>query len=321
MNKFLATIALSALALTSCIKNDDTYQELLPVQPGITIYQHTWNQQTLSMQAANAGLRLGVLLAEAHKQYPEQNLADVDLLELKVDKRIVKNELFNQRTTVVRQENGNYLITFDENSQIPGGFALKGAVLVETNGAELLSETSPGTPWTVEMRELKLIAYDSQYSKTQTFSLNGGTTRLFSNADGSYQIMIEAINANLEIESTEEAPIYSSWSGDFTLTPKDASLAYSLCANETFDFEGSAQGPTIYSTDVASSVGMKYEVIEGLYKGLALVSGTEKCSFTSAFEYNTVQFPSPEVRYVWSWNGSSSRTFKIYYNNYVYPKD
>ena len=44
MNKLIATIALAALAFTSCIKENDTWKEMLPVQPGMYIYQLATDQ-------------------------------------------------------------------------------------------------------------------------------------------------------------------------------------------------------------------------------------------------------------------------------------
>ena len=58
MNKLIATIALAALAFTSCIKENDTWKEMLPVQPGMYIYQLATDQDKLAMRPANAALRL-----------------------------------------------------------------------------------------------------------------------------------------------------------------------------------------------------------------------------------------------------------------------
>ena len=57
MNKLIATIALAALAFTSCIKENDTWKEMLPVQPGMYIYQLATDQDKLAMRPANAALR------------------------------------------------------------------------------------------------------------------------------------------------------------------------------------------------------------------------------------------------------------------------
>ena len=58
MNKLFATIALAALAFTSCIKENNTWKEMRPVQPGMYIYEMTTNQDKLAMRPANAALRL-----------------------------------------------------------------------------------------------------------------------------------------------------------------------------------------------------------------------------------------------------------------------
>ena len=81
MNKLFATIVLAAFALSGCIKEDDSYKELLPLQPGMNIYNMTMTQNAVAMQPANAGIRLALLLAEAAKQYLDTELKDVDLTE------------------------------------------------------------------------------------------------------------------------------------------------------------------------------------------------------------------------------------------------
>ena len=55
MNKLFATIVLAAFALSGCIKEDDSYKELLPLQPGMNIYNMTMTQNVVAMQPANAG--------------------------------------------------------------------------------------------------------------------------------------------------------------------------------------------------------------------------------------------------------------------------
>lgn len=50
---------------SGCMKEDDTYKKLKPVQPGLNIYTGAMNQNIVSMQQANFGLRLAMLVAEA----------------------------------------------------------------------------------------------------------------------------------------------------------------------------------------------------------------------------------------------------------------
>ena len=65
MNKFLAITALSALAFTGCMDDDNgDWKERQQVWPGISIYNSTMQQQNISMQMAGAGLRLASLLAD-----------------------------------------------------------------------------------------------------------------------------------------------------------------------------------------------------------------------------------------------------------------
>lgn len=318
MNKLFATIALAALAFTSCIKENDSYKDLLPVQPGISIYQLTMNQNTLAMQPANAGMRLAILLAEADKQ--GLDLAEADLKNVKVESTLVQEALFGSGTKITRQADGNYLITYNEDSRLPGGIYMSGSILVKTNGSVVLIEAITNA-WTVEMQDLKLYATD-QNGYRQTYLLEDGQTSLRPNGDGSYSIDVVGFRAQMKLVNSEVTAPYSSWSGNFTLTADDSSLAYSLCAGKNFKVFGSASGPTIYSTTLADGVGMGYELKNGIYRGLVIVSGTQECRFTSYFDYDTIKYPASSVRYEWTFNeAANTYSYKIYYNNYVYPKD
>ena len=130
MNKIFATIVLAAFALSSCIKEDDSYKELLPLRPGMNIYSMTMTQNAVAMQPANAGIRLAMLLAEAAKQYPETELKDVDLTKLKIEgnSNSVMTLLFTAGTKIERQANGDYKITYNGDYQQYDGFFLKGSI-------------------------------------------------------------------------------------------------------------------------------------------------------------------------------------------------
>lgn len=320
MNKLFATIALAALAFTSCIKEDDSWKDLLPVQPGMTIYQSTMAQNTLAMQPANAAMRLAILLAEADKQ--GLDLAEADLKNVKVENSQVQVALFGSLTKIERQADGNYLITYNEDSVLPGGHYMSGSMLVKTNGAPLLSEASSNA-WKVEMQNLKLYGSD-QNGYRVTYLLLNGETSLYANGDGSYSIEVMGFRAQMQLSNSQETPPYSNWSGNFNLTAEDSSLAYSLCAGKNFKVYGNASGPTFYASvhSGGDGVGMGYELENGIFRGLTIVSGTQECRFTSYFDYDTSQFPASSVRFVWTFNeAANTYSYKIYYNNYVYPKD
>ena len=72
MRKFylISLAAAAALSLTGCLKSEgnDLFKKLEPVRPGIAIYNAAHPQNVLSMQSADAALRLAMLLAEAEKQ-------------------------------------------------------------------------------------------------------------------------------------------------------------------------------------------------------------------------------------------------------------
>ena len=320
MNRIFATLTLAALALSSCIKENDSYKDLLPVQPGQYIYSYVTTQDRVAMQAANAGMRVAVLAAEVAKQRgnAEEEAEEVTVANVKYNNRSVLSLLFNSGTKIEEVEQG-YKLTFNKSYQMPDGFYLEGSLLVETGGKPELAD---GAVWSVVMQsDFKL--YSSSYSGETQINMNGGSTRIADNGDGSYTIQISNIAAAIE-GSSSGASDWSSPSG-FTVRPADdeVTLAYSSCVGKAFEVNGSASGYSIYSNMYGSSpLQMSYRVSDGLYIGPQIVSGTQECEFSSPFDYDTSAYPAPDVRYVYSFDEASRRySFRIYYNGYVYPKD
>ena len=320
MNRIFATLTLAALALSSCIKENDSYKDLLPVQPGQYIYSYVTTQDRVAMQAANAGMRVAVLAAEVAKQRgnAEEGAEEVTVANVKYNNRSVLSLLFNSGTKIEEVEQG-YKLTFNKSDQMPDGFYLEGSLLIETGGKPELAD---GAVWSVVMQsDFKL--YSSSYSGETQINMNGGSTRIADNGDGSYTIQISNIAAAIE-GSNSGASDWSSMTG-FTVRPSDdeVTLAYSSCVGKAFEVNGSASGYSIYSNMYGSSpLQMSYSVTDGLYIGTQIVSGTQECEFSSPFDYDTSAYPAPDVRYVYSFDEASRRySFRIYYNGYVYPKD
>lgn len=317
MNKLIATIALAALAFTSCIKENDTWKEMLPVQPGMYIYQLATDQDKLAMRPANAALRLAMLLAEADKQGEDVLSADLKEIVVKKGDASIKvwETLFGAHTKLERQGE-DYLITYSDEAQLPDGFFMAGSVLVKTNGAKVLNQSSYSAPWTVEMQDLKVFAYTNTGLRS-AFNFDGGETSLY--FDGADSYIIGASSFRIHLDNVDAS---SNWTGRYTLRAEDSSLAYSLCSGKDFKVEGGASGPTLYSSDMTQAVGMGYELINGVYRGMQIISGTQECRFLSPLEYDTTQFPASSVTYEWSYDSSTNTVFqKIRYNGYVYPKD
>lgn len=320
MNRIFATLTLAALALSSCIKENDSYKDLLPVQPGQYIYSYVTTQDRVAMQAANAGMRVAVLAAEVAKQRgnAEEGAEEVTVANVKYNNRSVLSLLFNSGTKIEEVEQG-YKLTFNKSYQMPDGFYLEGSLLVETGGNPELAD---GAVWNVVMQsDFRL--YNSSYSGETRIDMKGGSTRIADNGDGSYTIQISNIAALVE-GSSSGASNWSSMTG-FSVRPSDddVTLAYSSCVGKAFEVDGSASGYSIYSNMYGSSpLQMSYRVSDGLYIGTQIVSGTQECEFSSPFDYDTSAYPAPDVRYVYSFDEASRRySFRIYYNGYVYPKD
>lgn len=319
MNKLFATIVLAAFALSGCIKEDDSYKELLPLRPGMNIYSMTVTQNAVAMQPANAGIRLAMLLAEAEKQKDSgTELKDVDLTKLEIEvgnkRYAVLNLLFTAGTKIERQENGDYKITYNGDYQQYDGFFLKGSMLVKTGGVEQLKDTHGSQVWQVEIEEGLTLSARSDIGTSTVVNMEGGSTTLY-NEGLSYTVSLSGISASFENSS-----VSSSWRGDFSLSSPNADLVYSECRGKDFKVRGDAGGYSMYTGIDSSNLSMSYYLSSGsVYRSGQIIEGTQECSFES-FNYDTAAYPSPDVKYVWS-NDGNKLYQKIYYNGYVYPKN
>ena len=319
MNKLFATIVLAAFALSGCIKEDDSYKELLPLRPGMNIYSMTVTQNAVAMQPANAGIRLAMLLAEAEKQKDSgTELKDVDLTKLEIEvgnkRYAVLNLLFTAGTKIERQENGDYKITYNGDYQQYDGFFLKGSMLVKTGGVEQLKDTHGSQVWQVEIEEGLTLSARSDIGTSTVLNMEDGSTTLY-NEGLSYTVSLSGISASFENSS-----VSSSWRGDFSLSSPNADLVYSECRGKDFKVSGDAGGYSMYTGIDSSNLSMSYYLSSGsVYRSGQIIEGTQECSFES-FNYDTAAYPSPDVKYVWS-NDGNKLYQKIYYNGYVYPKN
>lgn len=320
MNKLFATIVLAAFALSSCIKEDDSYKERLPVLPGETIYNMTMTQNSIASQPANAGMRLALLVAEARFQNadPATEITAELLSGLTLENVTLRTRLFGAESKIEAAE-GGFKITYNESVQQADGFYLKGSVLVKTGGAEQLKDATQGNPWQVVPQELKVIAY-SQYGEKQTVNVESGSTTLYYNdVNGKYVITLSSIRANIG-----EKSFYSDWSGILYLSAEDDDLIYSKCKGKDFkvysDSYNYPSGDSIYSYDGSQKLELSYRLTDGVFRGMTIIAGTQECSFVNKWEYDISAYPSGNVRYVWSNDGNTIYR-KIYYNEYVYPKN
>lgn len=319
MNKLFATIVLAAFALSGCIKENDSYKELLPLRPGMNIYSMTVTQNAVAMQPANAGIRLAMLLAEAEKQKDSgTELKDVDLTKLEIEvgnkRYAVLNLLFTAGTKIERQENGDYKITYNGDYQQYDGFFLKGSMLVKTGGVEQLKDTHGSQVWQVEIEEGLTLSARSDVGTSTVVNMEDGSTTLY-NEGLSYTVSLSGISASFENSS-----VSSSWRGDFSLSSPNADLVYSECRGKDFKVSGDAGGYSMYTGIDSSNLSMSYYLNSGsVYRSGQIIEGTQECSFES-FNYDPAAYPSPDVKYVWS-NDGNKLYQKIYYNGYVYPKN
>ena len=108
MKKFLfvAAAVVASMVFTGCINEDDTYKKLQPVEKGINIYNWTSSQYSMATEQANIGLRMAMLVAEAHKQGVD-NFEDV-----KIEGISIKGKLLGTSSKIEKTTTG-YKITFN----------------------------------------------------------------------------------------------------------------------------------------------------------------------------------------------------------------
>lgn len=160
---FVAAVAMS-LVFSGCMKEDDTYKKLKPVQPGLNIYTGAMNQNIVSMQQANFGLRLAMLVAEADKQQKT-----IDEVTVGSSNTLLKRQLLGN-AKVETTANG-YKITFDADYADLDTYVRKGTLLINTNETALLKDATESKPWTVTFEDKLTMGYSG--GDMQAITLTG----------------------------------------------------------------------------------------------------------------------------------------------------
>lgn len=307
MKKFVtfALAAVAALSLSGCMKGSNSWEEMQPVMPGVYIYQMAMNQNVVSMQPANAGMRLAMLISEALSQDPEYDLTKLSLVKSSSN-RYVLPALFNEGTTVEVVEGTGYRIKFNENMQQTSGLILSGSMLVRTNGSASLVD---GGTWMITPESVTVTSPATSSSQSTKIIINGGVTTIAC-VGSTYTISISGFSIHFD-----EATIDSNWSGSFRVTVPDASYTYETCSGKQFEVEGAASGATMYTATETTPLTINYSLESGKYYGMQIVSGTQTCKLPNPFEYSTSIFPADEVAYTWLYNEiNSSYTYQVSYN-------
>lgn len=303
MNKLIATIALAALAFTSCIKENDTWKEMRPVQPGIIIYNDVVSQNNIASLPAVTAMRMAMLLAESDIQGKD------DFLEVTYEKTSLKNRLLGTSPKIEKLDGGDYLFTYTDGMQSPDGYIYSGKLLIQTHGKSRLAETDYSTPWSIQLSDFKVTIGNDDRQTSILF--NSGLIYLYGSS-GYYTIRLENIDANLEGRS-----LHSNWNGSFNICPEDISLAYSLCSGKDFKIDGSANGSSFLGIDDDTSADFKYEISDGIFRNFGIIrSGTEDCTLVNYYETN---FLDGDVKVEWTLSEDGSKQYQtIHYNGYVW---
>ena len=137
MKKFLfVAAAVASMVFTGCINEDDTYKKLQPVQQGINIYNWTSSQYSMATEQANIGMRMAMLVAEAHKQGVD-NFEDV-----KIEGISIKGKLLGTSSKIEKTTTG-YKITFNPAYMDMDGYSREGAVLIVDASQGVEAQTPP----------------------------------------------------------------------------------------------------------------------------------------------------------------------------------
>ena len=278
---FVAAVAMS-LVFSGCMKEDDTYKKLKPVQPGLNIYTGAMNQNIVSMQQANFGLRLAMLVAEADKQQKT-----IDEVTVGSSNTLLKRQLLGN-AKVETTANG-YKITFDADYADLDTYVRKGTLLINTNETELLKDDTESKPWTVTFEDKLTMGYSG--GDMQAITLTGGLTKLyFVESSGAYGIGLEAQQSY--VGKTEE--LTSNWNGKFTVKPENVNFTYTDCAGKKFMLNGTATGRTFNTYDGISATTMSLRMTNGeYYSSSALYGGKIEASLGDG--YNPSLYPSKDV--------------------------
>ena len=290
---FVAAGAMS-LVFSGCMKEDDTYKKLKPVQPGLNIYTGAMNQNIVSMQQADFGMRLAMLVAEADKQQKPIDEVTVGSSNTLLKRQLLGNAKVEAVTT-------GYKITFDSDYADIDSYVRKGTLLIDTNDAALLKDATESKPWTVAFEDKLTLGYSG--GDMQAITLTGGLTELyFDETSSAYGIGLEAQQSYVG----KTSDLTSNWNGKFTVKPENVNFTYTDCAGKKFMVNGTASGRTFNTYDGVSATTMSFRMTNGeYYSSSRLYGGKIEASLGDG--YNPSLYPSKDVVVEFSVDGTRLR--------------
>lgn len=306
MKKFLfVTAAVVSMVFSGCIKEDDTYKKLQPVEKGISIYNWTSSQYSMAMEQANIGMRMAMLVAEAAKQ-EKDNFDDV-----KIENVSIKSRLLGTSSTIEKTTTG-YKITFNPGYTDLDGYSRNGVVLIDTNEAEQLEDAVGGKAWTVSYQD-KMVLGASSGNTSIKITMIDGTTQLYNEGNGTYAISLA--NQASYLDSGEN--FTSNWGGRFTLKPENMNFTYSDCVGNKFLVNGTAYGPSFYTMDNVSALQLSIGLTNVEYYSTSrILNGKIDAVMTGG--YDLTLFPSPRVTIEWTVNAEGTKVAQtITYNGHT----
>ncbi len=285
MKKWLLACLVLPLALTSCLDTNDDSNEENPLYPGYSIYNTTAMQNRLALVPADAALRLAILLAEADAQNRVDNPWDV-----MHDGNLVRNQLFSNVGITYTAQGSRRILDFSAS-------AYGGKVIVQTNGAKTLDETSSECVWEVSTENFQsVVNFGGNTNITYKYANESGRVYLWKEGN-TIQIRLNLIAITPQVSTSS---LTSSWSGEFELTPPDISLTYSSCHAKEFKIASGlpASGRSCFTLNSGGSATSLEYSIQATYVGTRMSKGTEVCRLTA--NYDPTYYLGTEVKIEWT---------------------
>ncbi|MDR2886349.1 MAG: hypothetical protein LBU95_06180 [Rikenellaceae bacterium] len=310
---FFAFALCAALALSSCIKNEEISYEDQMKSSGSTLYSYGAAYHGRALGPAYIALRLNTLLYEADRLGADLNFGyatdEGEVVETKEGQVIdYRAKLFGNATFVHTNpgEAGETVtITYPNNysSNTASDYEYNGSITFVTHGNRLgVDDDQNEVTWEVRMNS------DNPLSRSGIY---------FKWGDGDYTISVTSITVtDFQSYYSGAENCKSSWDASYWFSPGDTYIETPSYVNYTgmaMTHGGSSEGTLIKSTPSEMELTVSYTVSSTLTTQFkcamnAITAGTEKVSAPDFKTVNPETFPESSATMVWSWPNESACT-------------
>lgn len=332
MRKLYVMLAAVAVMMSSCLNsNNDEYNQIAAIQPGIMLRTVGKVQNDLAMDPANMAIRLGVFLAEAEKQGCADDWSKMTDVSYGTTKYSLKQFLFGKDAVITRPVSGNvYTIKFDDSRAAADSYdSRKGTFAIDTKGVALQAATA-ANPWSVS------IADEGATIKYQSSTLFGTgymmvvkampTMNVYYNNQSLVVSFSNFSSYMTSVNDPSESEAISNWAGLFNIivanpstgaAPADFSYSTLYDNKINFTLSGAGNGKVYASFNGKTVTTMRYlvdSITPLVYKPalsfFKIYSGEENVSaladdLSTAYPSNSVKYTWSENSYTISYNGNS----------------